>query len=62
MTLRPPTVLMRERKPCVRALFKLLGWNVLFIVVNLSSSLFRYANWQIAANMAEGEENKVMRI
>ncbi len=31
MTSRPALVDMRSRKPCVRFLFKLLGWNVLFI-------------------------------
>ena len=31
MTLLPPRVCMRARKPCVLARFKLLGWNVRFM-------------------------------
>ena len=31
ITLRPPTVLMRLRKPCVLALFRRFGWYVRFI-------------------------------
>jgi hypothetical protein len=31
MTFRPPRVAMRERNPCRRLRFKLLGWKVLFM-------------------------------
>ncbi len=31
ITARPPLVLIRARKPWLRALFNTLGWNVLFI-------------------------------
>ena len=34
-TLRPPTVLIRARKPCVRARRNLDGWYVRFIVQTL---------------------------
>jgi hypothetical protein len=34
-TLRPPTVLMRARNPCVRARRSLEGWYVRFIVEDL---------------------------
>jgi hypothetical protein len=33
ITLRPPRVAMRARKPCVRARFRQLGWNVRFMAV-----------------------------
>jgi hypothetical protein len=32
ITLRPPRVCIRARNPCVLARFKLLGWNVRFML------------------------------
>lgn len=36
MTLRPPRVRMRDKKPCSLARCRFLGWNVLFMMLFLS--------------------------
>jgi len=43
-TALPATVLILDLKPCLRLRFKLLGWNVLFIMISILQIIYFFVN------------------